>query len=379
MSDSRPVPAERDLIEALRNRIERPSNLAGPLSPLPYFNASRRVKLGIGDDCAILDPPRGHEILVTTDFSLETVHFRREWHSPESAGHRCLARGLSDLAAMGAAPLAAFLSLALPAELLRGGRGRPCWRDRFLSGFLSLAARYRVPLAGGDTARSPLLAPPAGRVTGWALADIVLLGSAPRGQALRRSGAKDGDSIYVTGQLGGAAAELLALRQSPRRFARVRAAYCAASNPHPHLFPEPRLAVGAWLSKNKRATAAIDLSDGLSTDLDHLCQESGLAATLHAAAIPLHPLAQKHSPAASDESLQLALHGGEDYELLFTASPAARIPRRIAGVAITRIGELGHCRPRAPRVVLAEIRNGKEKIRPLPPAGWQHYREGRIR
>ena len=240
-------------------------------------------------------------MLVTTDFTLETVHFRRDWHTPESVGHRCLARGLSDLAAMGAKPLAAFLSLALPAELTRSFRGRPSWRERFFEGFLSLADKYEVPLAGGDTAQSPWIAKSSSQnrqksaASGLALMDIVLLGTAPRGQALRRSTAKAGDRIYVTGYLGGAAAELELLAKHPRRFRNATAAMQdgETANPHPHLFPEPRLAVGAWLLKNRRASSAIDISDGLSTDLDHLCEESKLSATVDASAIPIHPIAQR--------------------------------------------------------------------------------------
>ncbi|MHB1936897.1 MAG: thiamine-phosphate kinase [Acidobacteriaceae bacterium] len=343
---------------------------------------SRGVVLGIGDDCAILRQPSGHEILVTTDFSLETVHFRRDWHTPESVGHRCLARGLSDLAAMGAHPLAAFLSLALPAELVRSRAGRPSWRQRFFDGFLLLADQYDVRLAGGDTAQSPLIPtaqaprprpnfrPPA---TGWALADIVLVGSAPRHRALRRSTAKAGDRIYVTGQLGGAAAELAQLAAHPGRFRVAKSsAEPGLPNPHPHLFPQARLAVGAWLLKNCRATAAIDISDGLSTDLDHLCEESKLAATVDAAAIPIHPLAQREAASTADKALQFALHGGEDYELLFTASPNTRVPRRIAGVPIARIGEMREQNPRAPRVLLAEVVDGRKRTRPLPAGGWEH-------
>lgn len=348
MPKSQPIPGERDWIRALRS----------------YCKSSAAVKLGIGDDCAILKPPRGHEILVTTDFSLETIHFSRDWHPPESVGHRCLARGLSDLAAMGAQPLATFLSLALPAELVRSRRGQPSWRDRFFKGFLALAGKYNVPLAGGDTAQSPRNSPLKSTTpTGWALADIVLLGSAPRGRALLRSGAKAEDRIYVTGQLGGAAAELAQLAASPRRFR----SYTAAGPPgsHPHLFPEPRLAVGAWLLKNRRATAAIDISDGLSTDLDHLCEESDVAATIEAAAIPIHPLAQNLNP---------ALHGGEDYELLFTAAPGTRIPQQIAGVPVTCIGQMRRAAPHRPRILLAKEVNGRKSQHPLSPGGWEHYK-----
>ena len=286
------------------------------------------LKLGIGDDCAILALPPGHEILVTTDFSLESRHFRRDWHTPESAGHRTLARGLSDLAAMGAKPLAAFLSLALPKET------DPRWTKRFLAGLLALAAQHKVPLAGGDTAQAP---------GEHILADIVLLGSAPRGQALRRSGARPGDRIFVSGALGGSAAQLLTLPSQP----------FPSQTRGPQTHPEPRLALGQALLRRKLATSCIDLSDGLSTDLTHLCQASGVGASLTTSAIPLHPLA------AGD--LALALHGGEDYELLFTASPSTHIPNKIAGIPLTQIGEITV----SSRILL----DGK----PLKPQGWQHF------
>ena len=338
---------------------------------------------GIGDDCAILGPPAGNEVLVTTDFTLESVHFRREWHSPESVGHRCLARGLSDLAAMGANPLAAFLSLALPVELVRSRSGRLSWRERFFDGFLSLANRYKVPLAGGDTAESPLIAAALRRnrtdrretVTGLGLMDIVLVGTAPKGRALRRSTAKVGDRIFVTGYLGGAAAELAQLGAHPRRFRSATAATAEAGmpNPHPHLFPEPRLAVGAWLLKNHRASSAIDISDGLSTDLDHLCEESSLGATVDASAIPIHPIARRVAGLDWDKALQFALHGGEDYELLFTASPTMHIPRLIAGVPITCIGEMRADKSPTPRIQLVEVIDRQKRVRPLPPGGWEHF------
>src|SRR5438309_5390343 len=158
----------------------------------------RTVALGIGDDCALLRAPRGHEIAVTTDFLLETKHFRRDWHPPQSAGHRALARGLSDLAAMGAKPLAAFLSLALPEDLLAGREGRR-WVQGFFAGLRALAERSGTTLAGGDTASSPC---------GLILADIVVVGAVPQGRALLRSAGRPGDILYVTGGLGGAAAEL---------------------------------------------------------------------------------------------------------------------------------------------------------------------------
>jgi thiamine-monophosphate kinase len=312
-------------------------------------SASRPVRVGIGDDCAVLRVPAGHEVAVTTDLLLETVHFRRDWHSPEAAGHRCLARGLSDLAAMGARPLAAFLSFAIPPEL--AGK----WTTRFLDGLLALARASHVPLAGGDTAQAPALG-------GKSLfsADICLLGSVPAGSALLRSGAHAGDLLYVTGALGGAAAELALLASRPTPFRRLR----SATESHPHLFPQPRLAQGRRL--RTLATAAIDLSDGLSTDLLHLCESSGLGAEIEAGAVPIHALALK-----DPDPLAQALHGGEDYELLFTAAPATRIPLTLAGVPVTRIGRMLRGRKGVSHITLID---GDGAGFSLASQGWEHFR-----
>jgi thiamine-monophosphate kinase len=315
----------------------------------------KSVVLGIGDDCAILRPPQSCEVLVTTDFTLEGRHFRRDLHPPESVGHRCLARGLSDLAAMGATPLAAFLSLALPANLLAESAGR-AWITRFFNGLHALGEMHGVPLAGGDTSQSP------GGKAGLILADIVLIGSAPRGKALRRSGAIAGDAIYVTGQLGGAAAELSALQRRPRRVARV-----TTTDGHPHLFPEPRLDVGDALLRRDLATACIDISDGLSTDLAHLCRSSGVNAEIEHAALPIHPLALRQG---ADAALKAALHGGEDYELLFAAPASVRMPSSIAGVRVTRIGTLTKQRAGQPLMTLLAPDGS---LKTLELGGWEHF------
>jgi thiamine-monophosphate kinase len=327
------VPGERELIAAIRLRAERLA-AGGPRGGI--------LTLGIGDDCAVMRPRRGEELVVTTDLSLENVHFRRDWHPPRSVGHRCLARGLSDLAAMGARPEAAFLSLALPSELTGS------WLQGFLDGFMALAERHRVPLAGGDTAKSP---PGAHKRGGLVVADIVLLGSVPRGKSLLRSGARPGDVIYVTGSLGGSAAELVDLERRPARR--------AATTGHPHLYPEPRLAAGRKLMQRGLATAAIDLSDGLSTDLAHLCEESRVSAEIDAEALPVDARA----------TLEQALHGGEDYELLFTARPKIVVPRQLGGVLVHAIGRITK-QARKPRVEIA--RDGKRTV--LVAAGWEHFR-----
>ena len=311
--------------------------------PLPELAFIRRIRLaaqrggdqpgrGIGDDCAVLSVPRGHELLVTTDLSLEGVHFRRDWHPADSVGHRCLARGLSDIAAMGGLPHSAFLSLALPNDLAQK------WADDFLRGLLKLAKQDGVHLAGGDTAQSPH----------GVLADIIVVGSVPSGKAVLRSGGRPGDAIYVTGTLGSSVATLHELRCGR---------HLKPANHPRHFYPYPRLAVGQYLRERKLATAMIDTSDGLSTDLRHLCDESRVGAVLEAASLPALP---------GGSGLQFALHGGEDYELLFTASPRQRIPGKIAGVSITRIGTITRGRQ-------IKLNTADGKSQPLAGAGWQHF------
>lgn len=321
-------------------------------------NPGKAVALGIGDDCAILRPLPGCEVLVTTDFTLENRHFRRDLHSPESVGHRCLARGLSDLAAMGATPLAAFLSLALPSKLLATASGRQ-WIARFFTGLRTLAKLHAVPLAGGDTSESPR---ESANHEGLILADIVLIGSAPKGKALRRSGARPGDILYITGHIGGSSAEFTAMQQKKARIHNP-----ATTKNHPHLFPEPRMAIGKTLLRRNLATACIDISDGLSTDLAHLCRASSVQATIEQAALPIHPLARKLT---SEAALHSALNGGEDYELLFAAPPSTRIPGSIAGVPITRVGSLTRRRSGQPLMTLIQP-NGN--CTELEPKGWQHF------
>jgi thiamine-monophosphate kinase len=320
-----------------------------------FSAGSKAITLGIGDDCAILRPPTGCEVLVTTDFTLEGRHFRRDRHPPESVGHRCLARGLSDLAAMGAIPLAAFLSLALPGTMLAESAGRD-WIARFFCGLRALGDMHRAPLAGGDTSESP------GGKGGFILADIVLVGAAPKGEALRRSGGMAGDALYVTGHLGGASAELAAIVKRQRRTLTI-----ATTEGHPHLFPEPRLDVGEALLRRELATACIDVSDGLSTDLAHLCRASGVCAEIEETTLPVHPLARKLGAAAA---LQAALHGGEDYELLFAARPSVPIPSSLAGVPITRIGSLKKRRSGRPLVTMLAPDGSRVELK---PGGWEHF------
>jgi thiamine-monophosphate kinase len=301
--------------------------------------AGQAVVTGIGDDCAVLRIPSRDDLLITTDFTIERVHFRREWHPPELVGRRCLTRGLSDIAAMGGTPRAAFLSMAFASDVPQK------WVDRFLKGLLELAHEFKVPLAGGDTAQSPA----------GIQADIVVVGSVPKGSAIRRSGAKPGQLIYVTGELGGSAAALARLAQSKpagaehlQRFSR-------------HSGPQARLAAGQSLRRREIASAMIDLSDGLSTDLEHICQESHVGAEIEAEAIPRALV----GPGTERVALDFALHGGDDYELLFTS--AAPVPSQVAGVRVTRIG-------RTLRSLGMRLIDADGKQQPLHAEGWEHFR-----
>jgi thiamine-monophosphate kinase len=315
---------ERSMIHQIRRMAASSSNSA--------------VKMGIGDDCAILRLKPGFELLVTTDLCLEDVHFRRAWHPPAAVGHRCLTRGLSDIAAMGGEPLACFLSLGLPADL------PAAWINGFLRGLLALARSYKVQLAGGDVSSAPQIT-----------VDIVVTGQVPSGTAVLRSGAHSGDYIYVTGSLGRSAATLKQL------FAGTAVKLTKSS---PHFYPTPRLEVGGWLRKHRLATSMIDLSDGISVDLRHICDESGVAALVFTNKIPV----------GKNAGLELALHGGEDYELLFTASKRTKIPSQITGAAITQIGEIRNRRDYSSAI---QILGDNGKVRPLPQRGWEHFAKQR--
>ena len=278
-----------------------------------------RLLLGIGDDCAILRPRRGEDLVFTTDLVIEDRHFTLKTHRAADVGHKALARSLSDLAAMGGEPVFCLVSLAVPDSI--GER----WIDSFYKGLLALAARYRVTLAGGDLARSEQV-----------LADVMCCGRLPEGTALLRSGAKPGDGIYVTGTLGESAFGLAKQRGSAWQR---------------HLRPQPRIAPGIALRK-RQVSACMDLSDGLSLDLRRLCLESGVSADVETL------------PIARGATLEQALHGGEDYELLFTT--ARRMPLQVAGVAITRIG------------TIAEGTSGDLRFKGgfLQPQGFDHFRRG---
>jgi thiamine-monophosphate kinase len=296
------------------------------------------VVTGIGDDAAVLRIPPRHELLVTTDFTIEKVHFRREWHRPEVVGRRCLTRGLSDIAAMGGEPRAAFLSLALGSDVPQK------WVEAFLKGLLELAKKHDVPLAGGDTAQA----------AGGIQADIVVVGSVPRGKAVLRSGAKPGEAIYVTGELGASAMALDRLREGlPLGAERAR-----------HFHPEPRVEVGRWLREHGIPSAMIDISDGLSTDLHHICEESRVGAEIEMNAIPR---ARAGRGEGRIVGFEYALNGGDDYELLFTSSRP--VPAKVKGVRITKIGRMEG----SPGMRMFDAAG---KVTALEARGWEHFKSG---
>ena len=257
--------------------------------------AGSAVVLGIGDDCAIYRP-RGSadDLLFTADMFIEGTHFRRETHKPAEAGRKALLRSLSDIAAMGGSPRFCLVSLCLAPWT------DAKWTDRFFDGILELSARTQTVLAGGDLARGEKL-----------FCDITVCGAVPRGTALRRDGARGGDSIYVSGELGGSALGLETMKGKARKR---------------HLYPEARLELGRFVREKLRATAAIDISDGLSLDLHRLCLASRVSADV---------IAPPRFPGAT---LEQALHGGEEYELLFTVSEGTRVPTKFEGLALTRLG-----------------------------------------
>ncbi len=244
----------------------------------------------------------------------------------------------------GGEPAAAFLSLALPRDLPQS------WVGRFARGLIGLAERYGVTLAGGDTAESP----------NGVLADIVLVGTVPKGKSALRSRAQAGDRIYVSGELGGSAAAVGVMRKEMRKKSKRK------PNPREylrHFFPEPRVELGRVLRERGLVSAMIDTSDGLSTDLAHVCEESGVGAEIAAELIPRASVGKP----SRQVDLQLALHGGEDYELLFTASPGKRVPSRIAGVPITHIGHITRGRK-------LFLRNRDGVGYELQALGWEHFR-----
>ncbi len=283
-----------------------------------YFTRPARpggaVLLGVGDDCALLAPPPGETLAISTDMLVEGRHFFAG-ADPEALGHKALAVNLSDLAAMGARPLGFTLALALPAA-------DATWLEAFSRGLLALADEHGIELVGGDTTRGPLNI------------CITVFGSVPGGRSLRRDGAAAGDEVWVSGTLGDARLALEALLQNER----LPADMLQAAAPRLHR-PTPRIALG--LALRGIASAAIDVSDGLLGDLGHILERSALGAVIDADALPFGAVLASQAPELKRE---FALNGGDDYELCFTAPPALRASveaaAAAAGVTVTCIGRI---------------------------------------
>ncbi len=313
------------------------------------------LRLGLGDDAAILQPDSRAEWVITTDAFLEGLHFLPKLHPPHAAGYKALARATSDIAAMGARPRYFLLTLALPAA--RAGK----WLDPFLAGMSRAARRFGLVLVGGDTTQFQKI-----------VVNVTVLGEVAPGGALLRSNAHHGDLICVSGKLGQAGLGLELLRRGKRGTGiRTHGQKLALQK---QLYPEPRLALGQYLSANRMATAAIDLSDGLSTDLAHLCEASGVGARIWERRNPVVDVPGPLRKLGFDP-LGLALNGGDDYELLFTVSPwmAARLPAKIAGVPITIIGEIA----RDNQILLI---GAAGQARQIPEGGWDPFsRKGKAK
>jgi len=298
------------------------------------------VHLGIGDDAALFKPRAGRQMILTCDWSLEGTHFLRGKHPADAVGWKSLARAVSDIAAMGGTPRCYLLSIALPST--HTGR----WLTEFLGGLRRASRAFRCELAGGDTTRREEI-----------LINITVVGEIAPGQALQRAGARAGDLIFVSGKLGEADRgweRLQKMRGTVKKDDRLL---------RKHLYPEPRLALGDWLAKNRLATAAMDVSDGLSIDLLRLCTANGVGARVDVAALPMLRDVEE------ERAVRLALHGGDDYELLFTVAPrkSRLIPPSFRGLPLSLIGRITRERK-------MEVRLEDGNVHPLQPGGWDPFR-----
>jgi thiamine-monophosphate kinase len=299
----------------------------------------------MGDDAALISGTAGYETVLTCDWFLEGTHFLRDKHPADAVGWKCLARAVSDIAAMGAAPRCFLLSLALPRELTNS------WLHDFLGGLRRAARRFECSLAGGDTTERREV-----------LINITVVGEVRRRWEVRRSGARPGDLIYVSGRLGEAEWGLRLLRSQRKRSLDIR-----EPRLRKHLYPGPRLELGRWLGEKHVASAMMDLSDGLSSDLRRLCEASKVGAVIRSEDLPVVHMTKVGRKREVDP-LQLALHGGDDYELLFTVSKskATQLPSSVGRVAITRIGEV----TRAWEIMVTD---GDGRSRVLNPRGWDPF------
>ena len=369
---------------------------------------SARLVTGIGDDAAVINQFASRDLIITTDLMIEGVDFYRDAAPARMLGHKTLAVSLSDIAAMGARPFWSLLSIGMPPAIWHTD-----FKEEFVAGYFELADRYGVTLSGGDVSEAKE----------GIVIDSIVMGEVPSGRAALRSGAQPGDQILVSGTLGGAAAGLKLIEMGARIGATGLASLPRASKRHTtptasedselepaanrgaragnplgvtdatglkgvnmgaahtvgmkaieslllrQLRPSPRVGWGIVLGEERLATSMIDISDGLSSDLAHLCEESNAGALIDSSSLPIDRDVIKLCGRRALDPLMLALHGGEDFELLFTVKPedVTRLPKRVDGVAISRIGEVTD---QTGKVRVAE----KNRVWDLPPGGFEHFK-----
>lgn len=282
---------ERALISRLRTRL--------PPSP-------SHVRIGIGDDAAVIAPERGAQDVITTDSLVEHVHFRRDWTRADAIGHKALAVNLSDIAAMGATPRASLLSLVLPDDYPVADF------DGLLDGYAQLAAASGAVLVGGNIARSP----------GPLIVDVTVVGNAHPRRLLTRGGARPGDALYVTGAVGASSAGLALLEAGVDRAVLSDDERACVQR---HERPDARLRIGRLVGRTSAASAAMDLSDGLADAARGIAAASGVGVVIDADAVPVHPAAKACAERRGQTAVQFALAGGEDYEIAFA------VPSRLKG------------------------------------------------
>ncbi|HEY6466677.1 MAG TPA: thiamine-phosphate kinase [Candidatus Acidoferrales bacterium] len=319
---------------------------------IPSFAGAEGAKsgalLGIADDAALIKPPRAQLWVVTVDAFIEGVHFWGDKHPPESVGYKALARATSDIAAMGAVPRFFLLTLALPKS--RTG----VWLDRMLRGMGKAARSLGLTLVGGDTTQSPSVS-----------MSITVIGESA-GEIVTRAGAKPGDLIYVSGPLGCAQLGLELVRRGLARDRRWHTLLEA------HLHPRIRTKLGLWLAQHNVASAMMDISDGLSSDLSRLCAASGVGARICVDRIPRDQIPMelaKRLRRRSGDTLDLALHGGDDYELLFTV-PKQRSERLKAAPGSSDLRAIGEIRS-GRRISLVSAGGQAQELK---PSGWDSFR-----
>ena len=352
---------EFDFIESVRLRASRPRKGQAHSSLITHHSS---LLVGIGDDAAVFRSGAKSDTVISADLLVEDVDFRLKTFAPADIGHKALAVSLSDIAAMGARPRWALLSVGVPTKIWESD-----FLDEFYEGFFRLAREHKVALVGGDVSRTP------DRV----VVDSIVLGEVARGRAVLRSGARVGDQIFVTGSLGGAAAGLHLIEgadtQTNERERRRRLSG-AGELVERQTRPAPRVGWGALLGGRGLATAMIDVSDGLASDLGHLCRQSGVGARVDSDALPINRLltdrrSLRRVPRAEElrrRAEWFATQGGEDYELLFTVSPrdAAKLPKQLGGVPASRIGEI-----RERRFGMQIVRGGKAHA--FEAQGFDHF------